>query len=392
MEVLAHEATILRDAGHEVEQYTVAPAEQLGLSGIRLAAKAVWNHSVYNDVRKLVSAYHPNVAHVHTPFPVMSPAVFRAASGAGIPTVATLHSFRYSCIAATCLRDDRICEDCVGSRTKWPGVAHRCYHDSVGGSAALTIGLGVHRAIGTFARQVSQYVALTEFSRQLLIRDGFPASRITVKPNSVPDPGVAWQPDTQRPFVAFAGRLIGVKGIATLLDAWCRLDCPGWRLRIAGDGVLRDLVEERARRDPSIEYLGWLTEDDLDALYGTAQLVVLPSQWYEGGLPLVVMRSLSMGTPVLVSDIENFAGEVLRDRAGWTFPTGDPAGLARVLGELLADLGWMDAARERARAAYLHRYTPAVNLRKLESLYGRLTSTRDAEPDPGQPWVGPASA
>ncbi len=126
---------------------------------------------------------------MHTPFPLMSPAVFRAARAAGVPAVTTLHSYRYSCVVGTCVRDGAICEDCVGSKTKLAGVRHACYHDSRPATAALTLSLGLHRAIGTFDHCVSRYLTLTEFSRQLLIRDGFPADKIVVKPNSVPDPG-----------------------------------------------------------------------------------------------------------------------------------------------------------------------------------------------------------
>ncbi len=49
---------------------------------------------------------------------------------AGVPAVTTLHSYRYSCVVGTCVRDDAICEDCVGSRLKLAGIRHACYHDS----------------------------------------------------------------------------------------------------------------------------------------------------------------------------------------------------------------------------------------------------------------------
>ena len=207
MEVLAHEGQLLRDAGHDVTEYTLPAAETLGLPAWRAGAKAVWNLEAQREVSRRIAGFRPDVVHVHTPFPLMSPSVFQAAYRAGVPAVTTLHSYRYSCVVGTCVRDDRICEDCVGSRLKLAGVRHRCYHESAGATAALTLGLAVHRAAGTFHHAVTRYLTLTDFSRRLLIRDGFPADKIVVKPNSVPDPGPGPRSPQERT-VLFVGRLI----------------------------------------------------------------------------------------------------------------------------------------------------------------------------------------
>jgi glycosyltransferase involved in cell wall biosynthesis len=367
VEVLDHEAALLEAAGHDVEQFTLAPTEELGLSAVRAGAKAVWNVEAAREVRTRITAFRPDVVHVHTPFPLMSPAVFRVATAENVPVVTTLHSFRYSCVAGTCWRDGHVCEDCVGKRLKLPGVQHRCYHDSVGASGALTLSLLTHRVLGTFHRSVSRYLTLTEFARDLLIRDGFPADRITVKPNSVPDPGFRATPRTDERRLVFAGRLIDVKGVETLLQAWRQVP-PGMRLVIAGDGPLRPLVEQQASADPSIEYVGWVGEREVLELMAGAEAVLVPSEWYEG-FPLVISRSLSVGTPVVVTDLENICADVLADDVGWAFRVKDPAALAATLAALVANPGMATERRSRARASYERRFSPAVNLARLEDVY-----------------------
>lgn len=377
MEVLAHERELLVGAGHEVEQYTLPAAEDLGLSGLRAGAKAVWNREAARDVRALVRSFGADVLHVHTPFPLMSPSVFRAAHAAGVPAVTTLHSYRYSCVVGTCVRDGHICEDCVGKKLKLPGVVHKCYHDSRGASVALTLGLDVHRAVGTFSRAVTRYLTLTEFSRKLLIRDGYPADRIMVKPNSVPDPGYRAEPASDERRVVFAGRLIDVKGVRTLLDAWQRTPS-GMTLVIAGDGELRPLVEERAAADPSIRFVGWVQEQEVTDLMASAELVVVPSQWYEGA-PLVILRSLGVGTPVLVSDLENLSTEVLEDEVGWTFATGDATDLADKLSGFVSEPARARDIRARARASYDRRYSPQQDIGRLEAVYAEVVAQVAAE-------------
>ena len=45
-EVMVHEGDLLREAGHEVDELTLAAADQLGLSSGRQALKAIWNKEI----------------------------------------------------------------------------------------------------------------------------------------------------------------------------------------------------------------------------------------------------------------------------------------------------------------------------------------------------------
>lgn len=375
MEVLAHEAKLLSGGGHVVDQYTLPAAEEMGLSAVRAGLKAVWNIEASSDVSQRIRTFKPDIVHVHTPFPLMSPAVFRAAAKAAVPVVTTVHSFRWSCIAATCFRDNAICEDCVGSRLKLSGVRHRCYHGSVAASAALTTALVLHRGLGTLDK-IDRFITLTEFAKQLLIRDGMPAAQIVVKPNSVPDPGASQPDDAAAPYVAFVGRFVGVKGIETLLDAWRNAAPDGVHLKIAGDGELRPLVEQRAVEDTSIEFLGWRSEEEVSALMGGAVCVVVPSEWYEAGVPLVTLRSLAVGTPVLTSDLDNICAEVVEDGTGATFEVGSVASLADALTTVVTDRQRWGDRRARARASYLQRYTPTANLDRLLAIFDDVLVAR----------------
>jgi glycosyltransferase involved in cell wall biosynthesis len=231
----------------------------------------------------------------------------------------------------------------------------------------LTLSLGLHRALGTFHKQVARYLALTPFARRLLIRDGFPPDRIIVKPNSVPDQGFIAKPEPGERTIVFAGRLVDVKGVSTLLAAWSDVKA-GATLVIAGDGPLRNVVEERAARDPSVRYVGWVDETQVVALMSRAELVVVPSEWYEG-LPLVILRSLSLGTPVLVSNLENLCEDVERDGAGWSFEVMSASSLAAQLSRAVTNPAWVSGMRAAARKCYEKRYSPQQDLRRLEAVY-----------------------
>jgi len=385
MEVLAHERTLLETAGHLVEEYTLPATEDLGLSGMRAAVKAVWNRDACARVDDLIMRTAPDVVHVHTPFPLMSPAVFRTAHLREIPTVTTLHSYRWSCIVGTCFRDGAVCEECVGSRVKLPGVIHRCYHDSVAASAALTFSLALHNAVGTRDRCVDRWLVLTAFAKKLLIRDGVAPDKIEVKPNSVPDCGVGPGPTGGERTVLFAGRLLDIKGVGTLLESWGRISRAGVRLVIAGDGAMRPRVESLAATDGSVKYAGWVSEADVTRMMGRAELVVVPSEWYEGGLPLTVLRSLSVGTPVLISDLESFADAVTADGVGYTFRAGDVESLATALDNIIRNPQGTKSKRPLARRSYERHYSPGANLHRLERIYAEVIMSSRHDRSEGLP-------
>jgi len=373
--VLARERDILRAAGHEVGEFFVPAAEDSGLSAVQMGVAAVWNRAATRELRDIIDRFHPDVLHVHTPFPLMSPAVFRVARKMGVATVTTAHSFRYSCIAATCLRAGSICVDCVGSRLKLAGVRHRCYHDSLAGSAALTLSLVGHRALGTFSKDVGCFITLTDFAKDLLRRDGISPERIAVKPNFVPDPGPPLPEERRDPYALFVGRLVEEKGVRVLLDAWRRIG-PRPVLRVAADGPLRDLVIDAAADGVAVEYLGWLEPADVADLQRKALVTVVPSTWYEAGPPLVLLDALAAGTPIVCSDLPNISQRVVDHRAGKTFGTGDPGALARAVAELLEDPAGWSAASKAGRALYESEHTAQTTLRILEEIYRRVICIR----------------
>jgi glycosyltransferase involved in cell wall biosynthesis len=372
-DVLDLERTLLESAGHDVEQLTVAPGGEL--SKARAAVSAVWNRQVAAELQARIASFVPDVVHVHTPFPTMSPAVFAVAHGAGIATVTTCHSYRYSCIQGTLRRSGSICESCVGSRSKWPGVVHGCYHDSRLASLPMTVSLALQHVRGRF-ENVDRFITLTDFGRKILMRDGIAPERIVVKPNAVADPGASARPPAAgAPYIAFAGRLVEEKGVATLLAAAEILG--DRRIVIAGDGPMRAAVQQQERNSATsdmpeavkVEYRGWLDEPELTEMIGGAAVCVVPSEWYEAGPPLTLLRSLAAGVPVVCSDLENIASTVLETGAGRTFRVGDPRALAGALAAALDDEAWLTDASHRARQLYLRDHTPEVTVNSLEQIY-----------------------
>jgi len=372
--VVEYERGLLRSAGHDVEVLIVDNRETLERSSrARAAAKSVWNLSAARDVGRAIESFAPEVVHVHTPFPLMSPAVFRVAARRGVATVATVHSFRYSCVKAVFYRDGRVCEDCLGRAVKLPAIRHRCYHDSALGSTALVTSLAVHRLLGTFRDDVDAWIAPSDFMRSKLVAEGLPAQKVVTKPYTIPDPG--YRRDAVGDHALFAGRLEPEKGLETLLDAWQLMrDAPP--LTVAGDGSLRDLVQRAAARDDRITFKGWLDQRALAAELAVARFLILSSEWYEASLPVVAIQAIAAGTPIIASDVGNFSEAIRPGDNGFLFQSGSADSLAAVV-----ERAWgVDDRRSLAagaRQTYLDRHSEEHGAEWLEAVYRLALAERD---------------
>ena len=331
---------------------------------VKIAANTIWSQRSRSELRGVLRQVRPNVVHVHNTFSMLSPSVYGACKNAGVPVVQTLHNFRFFCPAALFLRDGKPCEDCL-DRSLLQSVRHRCYRDSLSATAVLATMLAVHRTIGTYSHHIDRYIALTQFARGKVLKGGIAEDKLVVKPNFLPNPPPAAAGGGG--YVLYIGRLLEGKGTETLLRAWREL--PSIRLKIIGDGALRAPLEGMARRENlNVEFAGRQDRDVvLDAL-GKAELLVVPSECYEG-FPLVVAESFACGTPILASRIGSLDELVEEGVTGAKFAAGDAQALAASVRRLLADQISLRRMRAAARAYFDAHLTEEQNFTQLMNIY-----------------------
>lgn len=153
--------------------------------------------------------------------------------------------------------------------------------------------------------------------------------------------------DPQVPAVLFAAKLIPRKRVLDLVAAMDRLDGAA-TLTIIGDGEQRDVVASLARHRPWMRAVGFVNQGELARWYGTADIVVLPSDHETWGL--TVNEAMAAGAVPVVSDAIGCAPDLVAGGAGRVFPVGDVLALAGSIEELLDP-----PARALARAESLDR-------------------------------------
>ncbi len=155
-------------------------------------------------------------------------------------------------------------------------------------------------------------------------------------------------------YVLYVGGFDKKKDVATLIRAYSQLDSERRpKLVLAGTSseevVGLKLLAEKLRVSDDIEWLGFVDDAILPALYSLATCFVFPAVAEGFGLPVV--EAMATGTPVLAAAAASLP-EVVGD-GGQLFEPGDDAALAGLLFALINNDGslkrWSTASRARAQ-------------------------------------------
>jgi len=359
------EVRMLRAEGHSVETLHIHNAEIESKGKIHVALESIWSGSSHDLVDRKLRESRFDVMHVQNFFPLLSPSVYYAARKNGVAVVQTLRNYRLLCPNVFFYRDGHVCEDCMGTVLKLPGIVHGCYRGSRLATAAVAAMTAFHTVKGTWMNAVDLYIALTRFVRDKFVEAGFPAEKLTVKNNFVyPDPGVG---TGEGGYALFVGRLSPEKGLDTLLAAWKQLGRE-WTLKIVGDGPMAAEIEAFCAEHPSVEWLGARARDETARLMGDARVLIFPSKWYET-FGRVAMESFAAGTPVIASRLGAMAEICEEMRTGRLFEAGNASDLAEKLRWVIDNPEPMTAMRATARETFERRFTMQENCRVLIQAY-----------------------
>lgn len=224
---------------------------------------------------------------------------------------------------------------------------------------------------------------------------GVPSAQIAIAPCGVdlqaftPQGPVAKRGRGKR--IVSVGRLVARKGFDTIIDAIAEMDDDDVELLIVGGpGDARATQQDpEARRllayarecgvAGQVILTGQLTREDMPELLRSADAVVC-TPWYEP-FGIVPLEAMACGVPVVANAVGGLTDTVVDGLTGRLVPPRDPASLAQVLTDLLADPAavreYGAAGRSRVEARYSWDRIAAESAKTYRSiLAGRGRSLR----------------
>lgn len=213
------------------------------------------------------------------------------------------------------------------------------------------------------ARNAAEVVTVSEASRTDIVRVlGVDPAQVTAIP--LAGRATAAPPDRAgaRDIALAVGNRMPHKNVETVFEAYARLS-PAERPRlVVTGGAEGDPLREHAGRlgiADAVDFVGWVSEAELEALYARAALVVVPSRFEGFGLP--VLEAMSRGAAVICADIPPLR-EVAGDAAVFVPPT-DSTQWAAAIARL-----WQSPDQRAQRAAH--------GLRRADGFSWERTSLR----------------
>lgn len=164
------------------------------------------------------------------------------------------------------------------------------------------------------------------------------------------------------------GRHEHQKGFDMLIKAWSKVNAPGWKLRIIGDGSQKDENMQLA--------LNWGVSETIEFKDATPKIAeefqnascfVLSSR-YEG-LVLVLIEAKMMGLPCISFDCPNSPAEIIHNKVdGILVPPEDINALAKTITSTLRDMSKLKQMGIMARKDAMVRYSAEAIKSKWDNL------------------------
>lgn len=301
---------------------------------LRVVERVLYSREARRKVEALIEETRPDLVHIHGFIHETSTSILPALKAARLPVIQTLHDYKIACPNTTFVSDDRICEACKGGRF-YNMTRYRCKRGSLSASLLASAEMYFHQVFRLYEPNIDLFISPSQFLADKMAEHGVRKPIIAI-PNFI-NPGnftAVYEPENH--FV-FAGRLVRVKGVLTLLEAMRHINSDAV-LKIAGagelEGEMRQFVE--THNLTNVQFMGHLATDELARLVQTALFTVSPSEWYEN-YSMTVIESLACGTPVIGSRIGGIPEQVRDGWNGYLFEPGNAVELAAKMQALLDD-------------------------------------------------------
>jgi glycosyltransferase involved in cell wall biosynthesis len=159
----------------------------------------------------------------------------------------------------------------------------------------------------------------------------------------------------------YLGSITNFRGIDTLLDGISHLDLPedDIAVHIIGSGPQDDISWLQAKADDLgisdiVTWHGYVDHEDIPELLAGMDIALSPLPDHESfrvSSPAKIYEYLSMGLPIVASDIEAHETVLTEEKTGFLFPSGNASGLADALRDAITAIEERESAvRKSVRA------------------------------------------
>ncbi len=221
-------------------------------------------------------------------------------------------------------------------------------------------------------------ISVCEEDRQLGIKKRVIEPKdITTIYNGAEDLSVSYPKKPDSTFtIAMVARFQEQKDHMSLLRALSSLKELEWKVRFIGDGEetldeVKDYIQNEGIED-RIEFVGYTSE--VGKYLSDVSLFALISKWE--GFPISVLEAMSLGIPVIASDVGGVREQVFEGKNGFLIPRGDVITLSHQLRKLIEDKHLLESMGMSSKQIYADNFSLEQNTSKTEDLYHKIIASK----------------
>lgn len=261
----------------------------------------------------------PDIAHVgHLSH--LGTNIIRILKERGIPVVYTLHDYWLMCLRGQLITNGL--ELCNGPTPEGCARCFELYFQSREEGEREVVRWREH--MKGIMQIIGFYVAPSNFLRNVLVESGIPERKITYLDygfNTKLFDGFS-KTDSDMVRFGFLGRIIPVKGIHILIDAFNGMTGENAELNIYGEAPASAEYLESRVKNPRIHFRGPYDNQDVAEVLSNIDVLVVPSIWYENS-PLVIHEAFLAKIPVIATNLGGMAEYVKDGKNGLLFELGN---------------------------------------------------------------------
>ena len=289
----------------------------------------------------------------------------------------------------------------AGDKMFWGRIAARLAETPVIAAALHSTGWpdGVGRLNRMLTHVTDAFIGVAQsHGRHLVEVKGFPKHKVHVIPNGVDTQRFAPPPDVHAlraalgispsaPVVGIVAALRPEKNHALFLQAARRVldQLPQAQFVIVGDGPERPRLERQVRElglAEAVHFLG--NREDVPAVVSTFDVFALSSD--NEANPVSILEAMSLGKPVVATQVGSIAESVHDGRTGYLVPVGDAPAMAERWLELLDNPLEAKSLGAAGRAQVVAHSSLSAMIDGYEQLIEQIYSSKDpssrTQPEP----------
>ena len=289
----------------------------------------------YNDnsrakFERVCDEFKPDAALFHNAFPVGSPSLYEAAHQHGLPIIHYVHNFRPFSVGGTLYANGGFMEEALRG-DYWREVRNGAWQGSKLKSAVMALVLrNLHRS--GWLKNVKAWVCISDFLRDKLVQGaGLPAESVHALRHSW-DARPAEPASEDGGYYLFLARLVEVKGVEMLLEAWKiiegKMGMKAPKLWIGGEGPLEGMVREAEQRSRTVRFLGLVQGKEKENAIRGCHAMLAPSLWWEP-LGLVTYEAYDFAKPMLAAKSGGLTETIIHGETGFLHEPGDVSALVK---------------------------------------------------------------